>query len=295
MHWVGSGWRYAASAAVLLVTACSVGEVGGTSGASFGSGSPTPASASNGSSPTDTADSTPTTGISDGGSGGETVGDTTGDTPGSGGPSTDPNPTAESTATPGSSGTVEDAVCGDGVAQGDESCDGKDFRGDTCADFGFDDGTLICGEECNVLTDACRTCGDGTVSASELCDGDNLGGESCTTQGFGSGILTCDNCVGFDTSGCMPLPSCGDGVRNGAEQCDGADLGGASCQSLGYDAGSLSCNAASCTHNVNNCEFLNCGGQGDFCFFDPDDPQGSCCPAGVGGNNLGICVLAICQ
>ncbi|MBV1860986.1 MAG: hypothetical protein KUG77_21395, partial [Nannocystaceae bacterium] len=165
----------------------------------------------------------------------------------------------------------------------------------TCGDFGFAQGTLICDAQCNLVTDGCRSCGDGMLAASELCDGNSLGGETCQSQGFGGGTLLCDaECAGYDTSMCTPLASCGDGIRNGGEVCDGNDLGGASCTSVGFDMGALSCNA-SCTHNTSGCGFLNCGGQGDFCLFDENDPQGSCCDPGVGGNVLGICAFLVCQ
>lgn len=187
------------------------------------------------------------------------------------------------------------ASCGDGILQDGESCDSDDLGGMTCADFGFTEGNLVCDSECNLLTDGCRSCGDGMLAASELCDGTNVGAETCQSQGYGGGTLRCDiECDGFDTSQCTPLPTCGDGVRNGGEACDGNDLGGASCASVGFDQGTLACTAA-CTHNTSGCEFLDCGTQGSFCLFDESNPQGTCCPAGVGGNLLGICALAICQ
>lgn len=231
---------------------------------------------------------------------------TSGDAETTGISASDSNSSAGGTEDPDGSGGMDDstgasggsggeALCGDGVMQGDESCDGKDLGVSTCADFGFTEGSLVCDGQCNILTDGCRTCGDGMLAASELCDGAELGGETCQTQGFGGGTLQCDaECTGFNTSACTPLPSCGDGVRNGGEACDGADLGGATCQSLGFDTGSLSCTPV-CTHNTAACEFLACGQQGDFCLFDPDNPQGTCCPPGVGGNVLGICALAVCQ
>lgn len=221
-----------------------------------------------------------TTGISAGNSAGD----------GSGGAETGSND--ETGSDDGSGGP---ASCGDGVMQEGESCDGEDLGTSSCADFGFTEGVLVCDDQCNLLTDGCRSCGDGMLAASELCDGTNLGGETCQSQGYGGGTLQCDaECTGFNTASCTPLPTCGDGVRNGGEACDGADLGGSTCQSLGFDAGSLSCSAA-CTHVVTACEFLECGQQGQFCLFDENDPQGTCCPAGVGGNVLGICALAICQ
>jgi hypothetical protein len=38
----------------------------------------------------------------------------------------------------------ECSICGDGVEQGPEDCDGIDFGGDTCATIGFDGGNLAC-------------------------------------------------------------------------------------------------------------------------------------------------------
>lgn len=235
-------------------------------------------------------DPSPTTGV-------ETTGISASDTndTASGGGTEDPSGETGTPVGSTSGGSGGEALCGDGVLQGAESCDGEDFGATSCADFGFTEGALVCDGQCNILTDGCRTCGDGILAASELCDGADLGGETCQTQGFGGGTLQCDGeCTGFNTSACTPLPSCGDGVRNGGEACDGGDLGGATCQSLGFDAGALGCTAA-CTHDTASCEFLGCGQQGDFCLFDPDDPQGTCCPPGVGGNVLGICALAVCQ
>jgi hypothetical protein len=38
----------------------------------------------------------------------------------------------------------ECSICGDGVEQGPEDCDGIDFGGETCASIGFDSGNLAC-------------------------------------------------------------------------------------------------------------------------------------------------------
>src|SRR5690606_38981008 len=59
-------------------------------------------------------------------------------------------------------GHALDAVCGDGEAQGDESCDGADLGGETCPSLGFlGGGTLACTEHCTFDTAACIPGGGG--------------------------------------------------------------------------------------------------------------------------------------
>jgi len=200
--------------------------------------------------------------------------------------------------TSGADGATDDgapAECGDGMVQGTEACDGTEVVG-SCADYGFDDGILACDPECNHITDACFSCGDGSKSLGEACDGDDFGGATCTSLGFGSGSLLCSvDCQTVIDTGCEALPSCGDGQQNGGELCDGNDLGGATCATQGFDLGVLGCNA-NCTFDVGGCEHdvANCGQQGDFCIFSENDPQSTCCPAGVGGNVLGLCDIFVC-
>src|SRR5690606_12862474 len=69
-------------------------------------------------------------------------------------------------------------VCGDGVAQGNEECDGTDVRGQKCESFGFDTGLLSCNADCTFDTSGCfdlgpenndEACSDGVDN-----DGDGL-------------------------------------------------------------------------------------------------------------------------
>lgn len=199
-------------------------------------------------------------------------------------------------STADSSDSGPPAVCGDDNLDASEDCDGMSFGDNDCTALGFDDGVLSCDAECHLITEACFTCGDGDIALSEQCDGNNFGGETCASLGFAQGALGClDECSMIDTSACVPLPTCGDGVRNGGELCDGNDVGGATCISLGFDMGTVSCNA-NCTLNSTQCmdDILNCGMMGDFCLFDENDLQSSCCPAGVGGNMFGICNVFVC-
>lgn len=186
--------------------------------------------------------------------------------------------------------------CGNGAVEAGEDCDGRDLDGASCSDFDFSAGALVCGGDCHLLTDGCYTCGDGEIAIGEECDGSNFGGATCASLGFGGGTLACSaDCQSIVTTGCQPLPSCGDNVLNGGEQCDGAALGGHTCISQGFDLGQLAC-SPSCTLDTSGCSFdtQNCGGQGDFCIFDENDLQSTCCPPGVNGNVLGICNIAIC-
>jgi hypothetical protein len=49
----------------------------------------------------------------------------------------------------GSTARINPTVCGDGEKQLSEVCDGADAGDQTCADFGFDGGTLGCSETCD--------------------------------------------------------------------------------------------------------------------------------------------------
>lgn len=138
-----------------------------------------------------------------------------------------------------SDGSVS-AVCGDGVAQDSEPCDGTDLHAQSCIGLGFPAGTLACTAGCTYDTRGCTGCGDGSVQPGEQCDGAALGGATCGSLGFDSGALACGPACAFDTAGCG---RCGDGIKNGSELCDGNDLGAATCESLGRAPGALACNA----------------------------------------------------
>jgi hypothetical protein len=81
----------------------------------------------------------------------------------------------------------QEPVCGDGVANGEEVCDGNDFAGKTCNTEGFDAGSLTCSDDCSVFdTDECFFCAQaGQSCASQAC----CPGSTCTDFGFN--ILLC--------------------------------------------------------------------------------------------------------
>jgi hypothetical protein len=179
--------------------------------------------------------------------------------------------------------TDGDGVCGDGIKQGDEECDGNDLGGVNCSDFNFEEGTLVCANDCTLFTNACSTCGDGQLAATEECDGNNFGGLTCTDLGFDGGTLDCSqDCSQVIESGCMQAPNCGNGLLDVGEACDGNNLNGQTCASLGYDGGVLACTNG-CMINVDGCSVDECVGFFGACNLLFDD----CCE-GL------MCALAYC-
>ncbi len=132
--------------------------------------------------------------------------------------------------------------CGNGVVDGQESCDGADLAGATCDSLGLGGSGLACTSSCVYDTSACLDrlrCGDGTAGEGELCDGADLDEQTCRNlTGHQQGALACLPDCSFDTSMCH---TCGDGEITGPESCDDDDLAGASCVDLGHDGGELRC------------------------------------------------------
>jgi len=290
---------------LLLLTAPLIACAGGeetTANSGFGSGptSMPPSSQSAGSDPSEGGSESTTPirpDMGDGGSGGVTTGEPGGTT----------TNTTTTTGGPGStSSTTEPAqLCGDGVIEGTEECEGADLNGKDCTSFGFNGGTLICSvclyDKTNCFSESC---GDGTKNGGEECDCGNqgqncsaaqLGNQGCTNLpapnggNYHGGTLACSSpqsCV-FNKTMCT---YCGDGKRNGPEACEGADLGGATCQSLGFSGGTLAC-SAQCTHNTAGCQQIVCGNgqcqQGEdscSCPGDCPDDLNSCSPCQCGGD-----------
>lgn len=165
--------------------------------------------------------------------------------------------TGEATGTatgpdPDSSSGGGPAMCGNGVQEGAELCDGEDFGEVTCETKGFTAGVLVCGESCMTYgTDGCYTCGNGLLEVAEDCDGPLGAGVTCETAGFTEGTIACDGVTcQYDTSGCS---LCGNGVVEGAEPCDTDDFGGMTCADAGFDGGDLGCDPAACSLDLSGC------------------------------------------
>ncbi len=153
-------------------------------------------------------------------------------------------------------------VCGNGVIEGTEVCDGANLDDQTCVTQGFLSGVLACAGNC-LAFDASGCvgpgCGNGVIEGDELCDGAALDGQTCETQGFVGGVLACaGSCLAYDTTSCL-AQVCGNGAIEEPELCDGADLGGKTCATQGFFGGELTCNAGCMTLNTSDCTM--CGNE----------------------------------
>ncbi len=131
--------------------------------------------------------------------------------------------------------------CGDGITNGNESCESNDLAGQDCVSQGFAGGTLKCSADCTAFdASSCvsAVCSNGVRETGEQCDcGQSmictvaqLGGAmlDCTSLqapaggNYSGGLLKCDSmsCT-YDVSACE---YCGDGVPNGGEACDDGNM-----------------------------------------------------------------------
>jgi hypothetical protein len=110
----------------------------------------------------------------------------------------------------GDAGEAEPGVCGNGVAEADEACDGADLKTVTsCADLSFGSGVPTCMATCvafdlSTCSGPGGSCNGGMASGREQCDGVDLRGFDCEALGFASGDLTCNGNCSFNVAGCVP-------------------------------------------------------------------------------------------
>lgn len=155
------------------------------------------------------------------------------------------------------------AVCGNGVAESGEYCDGSDLAKTTCREYSYDRGTLGCKSDCTFDFSGCvfAVCGNGTAEFGEQCDGADLRGQTCTDQGLTGGTLGCTSDCKLDLSACT-IPVCGDGKIEGSEQCEGTNLGsytGKTCHDVSsvYTSGVPAC-GDNCMLNLLPCAPHGC-------------------------------------
>jgi glucose/arabinose dehydrogenase/PKD repeat protein len=109
--------------------------------------------------------------------------------------------------------TFVDSVCGDGVIEGPEECDGADLAGATCTDVGCSGGTPIC-VSCTVDYGTCTGCpvcdDDGVCELGEDCNG-------CPGDCASSSGATCGDgvCNAGDDEDCVSCPADCNGLQSG--------------------------------------------------------------------------------
>lgn len=158
---------------------------------------------------------------------------------------------------PISEGKESEAVCGDGVINPGETCDGTELGTNTCLTAGFTGGILACAGDCTLDTSGCTSgaCGNGILDDGEACDPGPQAVAGCDAQ--------CREVEGWSCAGepsvCAPV--CGDGLVVGDEVCDGDDVGQDTCESTGNGQGTLLCDAQ-CHLDFSGCRSfagLTCG------------------------------------
>ncbi|HMJ16436.1 MAG TPA: hypothetical protein VK524_33710 [Polyangiaceae bacterium] len=157
-------------------------------------------------------------------------------------------------------------VCGNGIIEGQEGCDGTTLSPDATCGEGNPVNIVCDPHTCsqdNILSCKPATCGNGRLDGNERCDGTNLGTETCETLvGISNptGLKCFANCQ-YDTRACRQRSGfCGNGiVERDQEQCDG-DI---SCQQYAVQAGlpadyylggTVRCDSTFCTvKSANEC------------------------------------------
>jgi hypothetical protein len=141
--------------------------------------------------------------------------------------SSDAASTAATEAADGSS-TGEPSLCGNGMLDADEPCDGEMLPDGTpdCMAEGFGAGEPVCLDDCTLDYTDCpeyMLCGNGEVGFGEQCDGRNLGGRDCTnipnTPNLTNGALACNADCTFDTSGCLACAENNEPCTSGQTLC----------------------------------------------------------------------------
>jgi len=120
--------------------------------------------------------------------------------------------------------------CGNDALEAGEACDGMDFGGLGCTDYGYVSGDLWCAGDCSaILFAGCApmmtyTCGDGVLQG-EWCDG-NQAVDSCQDFGFTGGTMGCTPGCHYDFGGCLGDTCALNGEYGDGDFCDPCPLTG---------------------------------------------------------------------
>lgn len=179
-------------------------------------------------------------------------------------PDVTPDVTPTDVSVPDTSGP---AVCGNGVRETGEVCDGTQFLpGASCATIGdFIGGELACSGTCTFDQSDCyaSVCGDGIVTEGlETCEEGVALTATCETLGFAPDVpgaeVSCDTAAcQADTSLCV-AQYCGNNNIETGEECDGTAFTD-TCRSLGRFGGELSCDAECGSFDESGCVDNICG------------------------------------
>jgi cysteine-rich repeat protein len=166
--------------------------------------------------------------------------------------------TSSSTTTTTTSSTSTGVMCGNGIKEMGEQCDGQDLGTFNCTTVGYSNWMgAVCSPQCKVNYGGCMpTCDGQKLEPMEVCDGPFLNGKTCKDYGFSHGDgLKCNVACGFDTTGCKP--TCDGQLLEPGEVCDGNFLNGKTCADFGYVAAAgLKCTG--CKYDKSNCK-ATCG------------------------------------
>lgn len=120
----------------------------------------------------------------------------------------------------------EEPVCGNGIVELGESCDGPNVRSETCTSSGYLNGNLRCDNYCQLDYSSCRSrgsrdCGNGYIEADEECDSNDVNGLVCPDN---ITSLSCARDCTLTYDFCPPVedgPAC---TENASIECHSGDV-----------------------------------------------------------------------